>query len=527
VKHFDLELTRGNPASARRIETRFIVKTATGSYGLTYRWNDAQTDASLVPEEGADQNFTVIENGVARTQTWRFPSRAECITCHTPAGGHALSFNTRQLNRDHAFPGGTANTIAALAQAGYFGNTNPPAPATLPVLAATDDATVTLEHRARSYLDVNCAQCHQPGGTALGSWDARASIPLSLANLVNGPLVDDGGVSANRVIFPGDPAHSRIVQRMSVRGTGQMPPIGSNERDLAGEALLTQWIVALAEPTAPQPASRIVNLAARAQVSPSSGALIAGFVIAPGATKTVLLRGIGPGLAAAPFGVPGTLADPVLTVFGPDSTTRVAASNDNWNAADGAAFAAAGAFSLPAGSRDAALVAQLAPGAYTAQLADSGGGSGIALVEIYDADDAGAATRSRLVNTAVRANVGTGANVLIPGLVVSAGAQKNVLIRAVGPGIAAAPFSVSGALAEPVVSLYLGTQVLASNTAWNSAANAGAIREAARAVGAFPLVEGSRDSAMLVTLPPGAFTIQVSGANNSTGVALVEVYEAP
>jgi hypothetical protein len=131
------------------------------------------------------------------------------------------------------------------------------------------------------------------------------------------------------------------------------------------------------------------------------------------------------------------------------------------------------------------------------------------------------------VNTAVRANVGTGANVLIPGLVVSAGAQKNVLIRAVGPGIAAAPFSVSGALAEPVVSLYLGTQVLATNTAWNSAANAGAIREAARAVGAFPLVEGSRDCAMLVTLPPGAFTIQVSGANNSTGVALVEVYEAP
>ena len=97
VKHFDLELRRGDPSTARRIETRFLVKTDTGSYGLSYRWNEAQTDASLVGEEGADQTFTITENGLARTQTWRFPSRAECLACHTPVGGHALSFNTRQL----------------------------------------------------------------------------------------------------------------------------------------------------------------------------------------------------------------------------------------------------------------------------------------------------------------------------------------------------------------------------------------------------------------------------------------------
>jgi hypothetical protein len=102
-----------------------------------------------------------------------------------------------------------------------------------------------------------------------------------------------------------------------------------------------------------------------------------------------------------------------------------------------------------------------------------------------------------------------------------------VLIRAVGPGLAAAPFNVSGTLAEPVVTLFAGSQSVATNRAWNSSSDAAAIREAARNVGAFALAEGSRDSALLVALPPGAYTLQVSGANNTNGVALVEVYEVP
>ncbi|MGH8018052.1 MAG: PQQ-dependent sugar dehydrogenase, partial [Opitutaceae bacterium] len=147
VKHFDLELVRGDPASARRIETRFLVKTTDGVYGITYRWNDAQTDAGLVPEEGAEQDFTVVENGASRIQTWRFPSRADCLACHTPQAGFALSFNTRQLNREHAFPNGQASQIAALAQAGYLDQT-PPDPASLPALAGPDDAEAPLDLRA-------------------------------------------------------------------------------------------------------------------------------------------------------------------------------------------------------------------------------------------------------------------------------------------------------------------------------------------------------------------------------------------
>ncbi|MBL9202273.1 MAG: hypothetical protein JNL39_17310, partial [Opitutaceae bacterium] len=523
VKHFDLETTRGVAATARRLETRFLVKTATGIHGATYRWNDAQTDATLVPEDGADTTITVVENGATRSQTWRFPSRAECLTCHTQAGGFALSFNTRQLNR--------GDFIAALAAAGYLSTTTTPPAATLPALAPADHPTATLEWRVRSYLEANCASCHQPGGPALGHWDARSSVPLPLTGIVNGALIDNAGDPANRVITPGDAAHSRLLQRIATRGRGQMPPLASNERDLAAEALLTQWIGSLATGGPPEPAARLINLAARAQVGAGANAPIAGFVIGPGAIKTVLVRAAGPALAAAPFNVPGTLADPVLTLLGPNSSTLVAASNDNWAAADAASFAALGAFPLPAGSRDAAIVATLAPGAYTAQITGAGGGTGVALVEVYDADAispvAAPGTPGRLINTSVRAVVGTGAGILIPGLVVGPGAAKQVLIRAVGPTLGAAPFNVPGVLAQPVVTLFSGAQAVATNSAWNAAPNAAAVRDTARAVGAFALAENSRDAALLVTLAPGPYTIQVAGANATAGVALVEVYEVP
>jgi mono/diheme cytochrome c family protein len=478
-----------------------------------------------------------VENGTARPQTWRFPSRAECLTCHTAAGGLALSFNTRQLNRTQPLPGGTANLLAALAAAGYLDSTALPAPATLPALAAADHPTASLEQRARSYLDANCAACHQPGGTALGYFDARAATPLPLAGLVNGPLLASGSDSSQRVLIPGDPAHSRLLGRISLRGTGQMPPLASTERDLAGESLLRAWINALAEPAPALPASRLANLAARSTAGSGDAVLITGFVLGPGAGRSLLIRAVGPTLTDS-FGLPGALTDPVLTVFGPDSSTRVAATNDHWTGArpsPGAAelsslFDRVGAFRLPVGSFDAALVAQLPPGAYTAQVSNAPGTppGGIALVEIYDAESAASATGgSRLVNLSVRAQVGTGSSILIPGLVVGPGADKRVLLRAVGPTLALAPFNVSGTLAQPVLTLFAGSQSVARNTSWSSALNAAEIRAATRTVGAFPLPEDSRDCALLVTLPPGAYTLQISGANATSGVALVEAYEVP
>jgi uncharacterized repeat protein (TIGR03806 family) len=513
VKHFDLELRRGDPTSARRIETRILVKNADGVYGATYQWNDAQTNATLVAEAGATQNFTITEtNGTTRTQVWSFPSRNNCLVCHTEKGGGALTFNTRQMNR--AFSGSTTNQITALTQAGYLSG----APASLAGLPALVDPTETaqpLDRRARSYLDTNCAQCHQPGGTALGLWDARSTTPLSLAKIVNGALLESDAGTEDRVLVPGVDFYSFILRHMAGIFSPRMPPVGSNERDLAGEALISAWSADLA---VPRPTSRLVNLAARAQVGTGGDVLIPAFVIGPGAPKTVLIRAVGPTLSL--FGLDGLLASPVLTLY--NKQNQPIATNTGWSTAPNAADIRAtatrvGAFALPDGSKDSVVLATLLPGDYTALTAGNNSTTGVALVEVYDADVSPTAQSSHLINTAVRAQVGTGASILIPGLVVSEGADKTVLIRAVGPGLA--QFNVPGVLAEPVVSLFAGSESFLANRAWNNASNAADIRATAKRVGAFDLVEGGKDSAILA--------IQVSGANGTAGVALVEVYEVP
>ncbi len=245
VKHFDIDLERGNPATRRRLETRFLVKTASDIYGLSYRWNNiqsgAQTDATLVAEDGANLDLNLTVGGLPATQTWRFPSRTECRICHTAVGGHALSFNTRQLNRLQLFGAQTLNQITALSSAGYF-TTPVPAMNTLSAFAPADDANTSLEWRVRSYLAVNCVQCHQPGGASTGNWDARATTPTDLAGLIGGLLVNDGGDSDNRWCLANDTAHSMILKRLTGTGVQRMPPLGTNERDLAAELLLTNWI---------------------------------------------------------------------------------------------------------------------------------------------------------------------------------------------------------------------------------------------------------------------------------------------
>lgn len=239
VKHFDIDTTRGNPATRRKLETRILVKTATETYGLSYQWREDQSDADLVPEEGLSE---LIPAGNP-TQTWRFPSRTECRVCHTPVAGHALSFDTRQLNRVHPYGAQMPNQIDALENAGYLTpGTAPATTNTLPAFAPADDATTSLEWRVRSYLAVNCVQCHQPGGASVGNWDARSTTLTDSANLIDGLLVNAGGDPANRWCVPGDTAHSMVLKRISGLGEARMPPLATNERDLAAEALIAEWI---------------------------------------------------------------------------------------------------------------------------------------------------------------------------------------------------------------------------------------------------------------------------------------------
>ena len=259
--------------------------------------------------------------------------------------------------------------------------------------------------------------------------------------------------------------------------------------------------------------------------------LIAGFVISGTGTKNVVLRAVGPGLAE--FNVPGLMQTPALQLY--SSSGALIAQNSGWGgtAALSTAFAQVGAFALPAGSADAAIEASLEPGAYTIQVFDPTGTGGVVLTEIYDASLSPLTAAQRLINISARGTVSTGAGALIGGFVISGPSDETVLIRGVGPGLAA--FGVAYPLADPVLSVYDASgNLVARNLSWATQTSLGSdqlggadIGSIDASVGAFTLVSGSADTALVVNLPPGAYTFEVTSASNSTGVALGEVYEIP
>ena len=246
VKHFDIDLTRGDASTRRRLETRVLVKGDAGFYGVSYRWNEAQTEAELVPDEGVEFDLAINDGGVLRTQRWGIPSRSSCLTCHTPQSGGPLSFETRQLNRQSDIHGHMGNQLATLESAGYFSSSLGD-PAGLPRHVRPDETLYSVEARARSYLAVNCSYCHRADGTVAGAfWDGRPHLSLAQTNLVNGPALNNGGNTDNRLVVPGDLAHSIVYNRVAVQnGFTRMPPLGSTELDQSAIALLTEWIAAL------------------------------------------------------------------------------------------------------------------------------------------------------------------------------------------------------------------------------------------------------------------------------------------
>ncbi len=289
--------------------------------------------------------------------------------------------------------------------------------------------------------------------------------------------------------------------------------------------LLASVLCALTSVSAAEFDQRVANLSTRTQVGTGANVAVVGFVVGPGSNKTVLIRAVGPGLAS--FGVGGTLGDPRIDLYDSSTPARLITSNDNWQTvaagaqgATAATFGTVGAFNLTAGSRDAALVASLAPGAYTAQVTGVANATGIALVEVYDVTGP-----ARLMNLSTRAQVGTGGGILISGLSIApGGGLRKFLVRAAGPTLGS--FGVAGTIADPAIAIIdaAGAQV-ASNDNWGTG-NTTALSTAFVQAGAFGFTAGSRDAALLVDLEPGKnYTIQVSGVGNTTGLALVEVYD--
>ena len=269
-------------------------------------------------------------------------------------------------------------------------------------------------------------------------------------------------------------------------------------------------------------AARLVNISTRAMVGTAGNILIPGFVIAGGGTETLLIRADGPALAQ--FNVAGYLANPILSVL--DSNGRPVAYNENWGTNTNPAqianvSASVGAFALATGSADCALIVNLPAGAYTVQVTGQNGTTGVALAEVYEVSSRG----SRLVNISTRAEVGSGANVVIPGFVITGGTEQ-LLVRGVGPALG--QFNVAGFLALPTLTLFdSNNNVVASNTGWGTDSNFAGIARAASSVGAFALPAESADSAKVVSLPAGSYTVEIAGVGGTTGIALAEIYELP
>ncbi|MGH8017908.1 MAG: choice-of-anchor tandem repeat GloVer-containing protein [Opitutaceae bacterium] len=258
----------------------------------------------------------------------------------------------------------------------------------------------------------------------------------------------------------------------------------------------------------------LINLSVRTNAGTGAEALIAGFAVRGAGTKQVLVRGIGPALA--PFGVAGALADPQLGLFNADNAQI--ATNDNWGG--GAALTEAatqvGAFELPAASADSALLYTLSAGSFSAQVTPTSAAVGVALVEVYDADPPASSTR--LINLSARSVAGTGTRTLIAGFVIAGETPRTLLIRGIGPGLR--QFGLGDeVLANPRLELHTKIEeqdfVVASNAGWNNSPDPAATF---KKVGAFDLLPDSADAALLITLTPGAYTAQVTGANNATGV---------
>ena len=270
---------------------------------------------------------------------------------------------------------------------------------------------------------------------------------------------------------------------------------------------------------------QLVNVSSRTQVGTGANILIEGFSVTGPATSTqqVLIRAIGPGLTQ--LKVTGVLAQPVLSIY--DSKGNLIATNTGWSnndnvAAIQAAVGTVGAFPLPIGSADSALLLPLSPGNYTMQVSGLGGTTGIALGEVYQVNQADC----QVVNISGRAQVGISGGILIAGFGV-AGGPARMLIRGDGPSLI--PLGVPNCLLKPVVQVFDSNgDIIASNTGWSGGANvAPMIANATAMVGAFTLPIGSADSALLLTLPPGNYTMQISGLGGTVGDALAECYLMP
>jgi uncharacterized repeat protein (TIGR03806 family) len=259
VKSFALETKAGDPDNRRWIETRFLTKQGGEWAGYSYLWNDGQTDAELVAADGADREYEIQTPEGTRRQKWHYPSRTECMVCHSRAANFVLGLSTAQMNKEHDYGGivqhqfrvlesldlakpkrgrGTADTTAGIDPSQYAKLPNP------------YDEKEPLEARARSYLHANCSICHMQAGGGNAQMDLEYSASFKKLNVIDVvPLHHKFGLEDARLVAPGHPERSVLLHRVANRGegSGQMPQLATNLVDEAAVKLFDQWIRSLGD----------------------------------------------------------------------------------------------------------------------------------------------------------------------------------------------------------------------------------------------------------------------------------------
>jgi uncharacterized repeat protein (TIGR03806 family) len=254
IKHFDLTVDETRPSVRRRLETRLLVRTGSaGVYGVSYKWRADNSDADLI-REGRPDSIDVRTTSGTQARRWYYPGPADCCQCHTRAAGGVLGVNTRQLNGDFTGMSGVKEnqlrtwSRLALFQPSLVESDLP----RLSRLARADAPGQSLDDRARSYLDANCAYCHRPG-SAPADFDLRYDTPLAAQRLLGTPVRIDLGVDGARAVAPNDPWRSAILTRMQTSGTTGMPPLAHEAIDHRAVELMRAWITSLPGPPVLEP----------------------------------------------------------------------------------------------------------------------------------------------------------------------------------------------------------------------------------------------------------------------------------
>ncbi|MEZ4686243.1 MAG: NPCBM/NEW2 domain-containing protein [Bacteroidia bacterium] len=250
IKHFDLPVDKRDPSKTRKLETRFFILDDEGQgYGLTYKWNEEETDAILLDTDFQELVDVLDESGNQTFQTWEYPGRQQCMSCHNANANFVLGLKTWQLNGDLLYPktGRTANQLETWNKLGIFSNAfDEDNLKDFPKAAFIRDTESSLQQRVLSYIDANCAHCHRPGGVE-GAFDARFNTRLLNKNLINAPGISHNNPAGGKIVVPGQPNKSQLWLRDRSVDFNKMPPLAKNLVHEEYMKVLTAWINSLGE----------------------------------------------------------------------------------------------------------------------------------------------------------------------------------------------------------------------------------------------------------------------------------------